>query len=112
MWGGTPAEQLLGAVPFDASTVSSLSGGADLTRGTLGEPGFASISEAGDVADPTVLAEGSGHPYLAYLNIFLDTLSGGPGSQKITGSTYADSVARAAAAYYSFGLSEIFYAIL
>ena len=113
MWGGAPVDTLYGITPFETSGVSSLSGGADLARGTLGETGFASIGEGVEgVSEATQLAEGSGHPYLAYLNIFLDTLSGGEGSRKITGNTYADSVARAAAAYYSFGLSEIFYAIL
>ena len=53
----------------------------------------------------------SGQPWLAYANIAKDLFVGGPGSEKITGSTAGDAVIRAAAAYYTFGMSEIAYGL-
>jgi hypothetical protein len=53
----------------------------------------------------------SGQPWMAYANIAKDLFVGGPGSEKITGSTAGDAAIRAAAAYYTFGLSEIPYAL-
>ena len=54
----------------------------------------------------------SGQPWLAYANIAKDLFVGGPGSEKITGSTAGDAVIRAAAAYYTFGVSELFYGLV
>jgi hypothetical protein len=54
----------------------------------------------------------SGQPWLAYANIAKDLIVGGPGSEKITGSTAGDAAIRAAAAYFTFGLSEIPYAFI
>ena len=48
---------------------------------------------------------------MAYANIAKDLFVGGPGSEKITGSTAGDAAIRAAAAYFTFGLSEIPYAL-
>jgi len=53
-----------------------------------------------------------GQPWLAYANIGKDLIMGGPGSEKITGSTAGDAAIRAAAAYFTFGLSEIPYAFI
>jgi hypothetical protein len=49
---------------------------------------------------------------MAYANIGKDLIMGGPGSEKITGSTAGDAAIRAAAAYFTFGLSEIPYAFI
>jgi hypothetical protein len=57
------------------------------------------------------LQGGTGQPWMAYANIAKDLFVGGPGSEKITGSTAGDAAIRAAAAYYTFGLSEIPYAL-
>jgi hypothetical protein len=57
------------------------------------------------------LQGGTGQPWMAYANIAKDLFVGGPGSEKITGSTAGDAAIRAAAAYFTFGLSEIPYAL-
>ena len=110
MFGGGSADTLYGLPEESFSGMMEQAYGASGTEGLLGGAGAG--PEFGLETAEAAGGAGQTHPYLAYLNIFLDTLSGGPESKKITGSTYADSVARAAAAYYTYGLSEIFYAIL
>ena len=53
----------------------------------------------------------SGQPWMAYANIGKDLIMGGPGAEKITGSVAGDAIIRGAAAYFTFGLSEIPYAL-
>ena len=53
----------------------------------------------------------SGQPWMAYANIAKDLFVGGEGAEKITGSVAGDAAIRAAAAYFTFGLSEIPYAL-
>jgi hypothetical protein len=110
MFGGSSPETLYGLPEESFSGMMEQAYGASGTEGLLGGAGAG--PEFGLETAEAAGGAGQSHPYLAYLNIFLDTLSGGEGSKKISGNTYVDSVARAAAAYYSFGLSEIFYAIL
>jgi len=118
----------LGQLTFDATTgavtgvgAGSGAGGAGLSFGGGSAP-FGSSLNAGGAATGSVqagtstagsgLQSGGGHPYMAYANIAKDLFMGGPGSEKITGSTAGDAVIRAAAAYYTFGLSEIPYAFI
>jgi|SaaInlV_135m_DNA_3_1039749.scaffolds.fasta_scaffold01590_5 hypothetical protein len=72
-----------------------------------------SIQAGSSTADAASgLQGGGGQPWLAYANIGKDLIMGGPGSEKITGSTAGDAAIRAAAAYFTFGLSEIPYAFI
>tara|TARA_R110000803_G_scaffold185321_1_gene247685 strand:+ start:183 stop:965 length:783 start_codon:yes stop_codon:yes gene_type:complete len=48
----------------------------------------------------------------AYAKIGLDVIDGGPEGQKITGNSFGDAALRGGAAYFTGGLSEIFYAFL
>ena len=95
-------------------------GGAGLSFGGGSTP-FGSSLNAGGTATGSVqagtstagagLQSSGGQPWLAYANIGKDLIMGGPGSEKITGNTYGDAAIRAAAAYFTFGLSEIPYAL-
>ena len=76
----------------------------------FGIPGAEGI-EAGTSTATSGLQGGGGTPWMAYANIGKDLIMGGPGSEKITGSTAGDAAIRAAAAYFTFGLSEIPYAL-
>jgi hypothetical protein len=118
---------------------SLLSGSAGITGGIpagvgegfgLGSQGFGSSLDASGAATGSIQAGSSsgsavsgmqgadaattgasGQPWMAYANIAKDLFVGGPGSEKITGSTAGDAVLRAGAAYFTFGLSEIPYAL-
>ena len=83
-------------------------GGGSTPFGTLNQAGTG--IEAGTSTAGSGLQGGGGQPWLAYANIGKDLIMGGPGSEKITGSTAGDAAIRAAAAYFTFGLSEIPYA--
>ena len=50
--------------------------------------------------------------YMAAAKIGYDTIEGGEQSKKISGNTYVDTVMRGVAAYYTAGMSEIFYGLL
>ena len=50
--------------------------------------------------------------YMAAAKIGYDTIEGGEQSKKISGNTYVDTVMRGVAAYYTAGMSEIFYSLL
>ena len=83
-------------------------GGGSTPFGTAGAKGI----EAGtSTATSGLQGGGGGTPWMAYANIGKDLIMGGPGSEKITGSTAGDAAIRAAAAYFTFGLSEIPYAL-
>ena len=90
-------------------------GGLPSFGGSFGTVDPVSGSLSGGV-DPSAagsgLQGGGGQPWLAYANIGKDLIMGGPGSEKITGSTAGDAAIRAAAAYFTFGLSEIPYAFI
>ena len=83
-------------------------GGGSTPFGTTGADGL--LTEGTSTAG-SGLQGGGGHPWLSYANIGKDLIMGGPGSEKITGSTAGDAAIRAAAAYFTFGLSEIPYAL-
>ena len=87
-------------------------GGLPSFGGSFGSVDPVSGSLSGGV-DPTsgLQGGGGGTPWMAYANIGKDLIMGGPGSEKITGSTAGDAAIRAAAAYFTFGLSEIPYAL-
>jgi hypothetical protein len=100
---GSGAEQGLGHL--------SLTGTGDFGGGTFGSVKDGVLSGGVDPSSGTGLQSGGGHPWMAYANIGKDLIMGGPGSEKITGSTAGDAAIRAAAAYFTFGLSEIPYAL-
>jgi len=108
--GGTHASQL-GNVYAPAGTFGT-TGGSVLHQGG-GSLGGTSAAGGEAVAGADAAASGaSGQPWMAYANIAKDLIVGGPGSEKITGSTAGDAAIRAAAAYFTFGLSEIPYAFI
>lgn len=83
-------------------------GGGSAPFGTLNQAGTG--IEAGTSTAGSGLQGGGGHPWLSYANIGKDLIMGGPGSEKITGSTWGDAAIRAPLAYFTAGLSEIPYA--
>jgi hypothetical protein len=85
-------------------------GGSVLHQGG-GSLGGTSAAGGEAVAGADAASGASGQPWMAYANIAKDLFVGGPGSEKITGSTAGDAAIRAAAAYFTFGLSEIPYAL-
>jgi hypothetical protein len=93
--GGIPAgtDVSFGGASFGSGAGGSLSGGVDPSAAGSGLQG------------------GGGQPWLAYANIGKDLIMGGPGSEKITGSTAGDAAIRGMAAYFTAGLSEIPYAL-
>tara|TARA_R110000824_G_scaffold385690_1_gene579988 strand:- start:105 stop:572 length:468 start_codon:yes stop_codon:yes gene_type:complete len=105
---GTHASQL-GNVYAPAGTFGT-TGGSVLHQGG-GSLGGTSAAGGEAVAGADAASGASGQPWMAYANIAKDLFVGGPGSEKITGSTAGDAAIRAAAAYFTFGLSEIPYAL-
>ena len=103
---GTHASQL-GNIYAPAGSFGT-TGGSTLHQGGGSLSGTSTVG--GEAAAPG--AGGGGHPWMAYANIGKDLIMGGPGSEKITGSTAGDAAIRAAAAYFTFGLSEIPYAFI
>ena len=112
-----------------AGWAGGIPAGTDVSFG-LGSQGFGSTLDASGAATGSIQAGSSsgsavsgmqgadaattgasGQPWMAYANIAKDLFVGGPGSEKITGSTAGDAAIRAAAAYFTFGLSEIPYAL-
>ena len=85
-------------------------GGGSAPFGTLNQAGTGIEAGTSTADAASGLQGGGGQPWLAYANIGKDLFMGGPQSEKITGSTAGDAALRAAAAYYTFGLSEIPYA--
>jgi len=106
--GGTHASQL-GNVYAPAGSFGT-TGGSVLHQGG-GSLGGTSAAGGEAVAGADAASGASGQPWMAYANIAKDLFVGGPGSEKITGSTAGDAAIRAAAAYFTFGLSEIPYAL-
>ena len=113
LMGGSGASDAVGSL---SGITSGIPAGTDVSFGA-GNFGT-SVDAAGNLSggvDPsapaTGLQGGTGQPWMAYANIAKDLFVGGPGSEKITGSTAGDAAIRAAAAYYTFGLSEIPYAL-
>lgn len=93
---------------FEGGSTGIGFGGGSTPFGTAGAKGI----EAGtSTATSGLQGGGGGTPWMAYANIGKDLIMGGPGSEKITGSTAGDAAIRAAAAYFTFGLSEIPYAL-
>ena len=94
-------------------------GGTEALPGTYGVSGgdslgsgFTGVGEGSAVGDAGSAGSG-GHPWLSYAKIGYDLFDDtNPDTQKITGNTYSDAVARAVMAYYTLGLSELFYGIL
>ena len=97
-------------------------GGNEAVAGTYGVSGGDSLgADFGGVGQGTAGADAGsasssasgGQPWLAYANIGKDLFDDdNPDSQKITGNTYSDAVARAVMAYYTAGLSELFYGMI
>jgi hypothetical protein len=77
----------------------------------FGIPGAEGIEAGTSTATSGLQGGGGGTPWMAYANIGKDLIMGGPGSEKITGSTAGDAAIRAAAAYFTFGLSEVAYGL-
>ena len=128
---------ILGGPAGGMSGMSGFGGGAGAGGNLLGgtSSAFAGANAAGEAASAINAAQaasttaevgsglqgadaaasagsgGSGHPWLAYANIGKDLIMGGEGSEKITGSTAGDAIIRAAAAYYTFGFSELAYSL-
>lgn len=108
--GATTGSNLLGA---SNSAFAGAQAGADTANAINAANAASATAEVGSgLQGADAAASGAGGtPWLAYANIGKDLIMGGPGSEKITGSTAGDAAIRAAAAYFTFGLSEIPYAL-
>jgi hypothetical protein len=118
LMGGSEASDAVGSL---GGWTDGISAGTDVGFG-VGPDSLGSVDAAGKLSGGKEALTGmkgadaattgaSGQPWMAYANIAKDLFVGGPGSEKITGSTAGDAVLRAGAAYFTFGLSEIPYAL-
>ena len=107
--GATAGSNLLGG--GSSAFAGANAAGNTATAVNAATQGAEAASTAAEAGSGLQGASG-GQPWLAYANIGKDLIMGGPGSEKITGSTAGDAAIRAAAAYFTFGLSEIPYAFI
>jgi len=107
--GATAGSNLLGG--GSSAFAGANAAGNTATAVNAATQGAEAVSATAEAGSGLQGASG-GQPWLAYANIAKDLIVGGPGSEKITGSTAGDAAIRAAAAYFTFGLSEIPYAFI
>ena len=107
--GATAGSNLLGG--SSSAFAGANAAGNTATAVNAATQGAEAASTAAEAGSGLQGASG-GQPWLAYANIGKDLITGGPGSEKITGNTAGDAIIRAAATYFTFGLSEIPYAFI
>ena len=83
---------------------------AGMSEAMMGNPEI--MGEGLSGLDSTTTGGAGSTPYLAYGNIALDVVDGGPQGQKITGNSYGDAALRVGAAYLTGGVSEFIYAFV
>jgi hypothetical protein len=118
--GATTGSNLLGASNSafaGANAASNVANAATAANAASNAANAATAASKGAEAvsglnSATGAASGaSGVPWLSYANLAKDLVVGGPGAEKITGSVAGDAAIRAAGIYFTFGLSEIPYAL-